>query len=137
MEISDIDIKRNAKVTVGELRLLRESVGWGLEKNKERFRIGMENDYAHYSIKKGGMLIAFARVISDGAVYAFVVDFNIHPDYQRMGIGKKMLQRIAKDMKDDNIRMLQLTFKGNGLEEFYRKCGLEIISAGSLQFYKD
>ena len=39
-------------------------------------------------------LVGFVRCLSDGAFAALVVDACVHPDYQRQGIGRKLLKRL-------------------------------------------
>lgn len=40
-----------------------------------------------------GALVGFARVISDGYLYAALADIGAHPDYQRQGVGRQLTNR--------------------------------------------
>lgn len=42
----------------------------------------------------GKKLVGFARLVSDGQFAALVVDLAVHPDYQRRGIGRKLMNRL-------------------------------------------
>lgn len=40
-----------------------------------------------------GVLIGVARVITDGYLYAALADIAVHPDYQRRGVGRQLMNR--------------------------------------------
>lgn len=44
-------------------------------------------------------LIGFARAISDGIFAALVCDVMIHPEYQRQGLGKKMMGALLRHVR--------------------------------------
>ncbi len=68
-------------------------------------------------------------MVSDGITDAMMVDVVIHRDYQRKGLGKKMLLKALGDLREDGIRGIQLTFPPE-LEGFYRSVGFSIFSGG-------
>jgi len=123
-------IKRNADITPLEIENFRKSVGF--VPNFGRYKKALKRTYAHFSIRKNGELIAFARVVSDGIVYAFIVDVIIHKDFQRQGIGAKLVKHIVAELKKDGIWRTQLIFVRKELEAFYKKCGFNILLAGDL-----
>src|SRR5688572_16601089 len=41
-----------------------------------------------------GMLVGFARAISDGVTNAYVSSVMVHPDHRRQGIGRELLGRL-------------------------------------------
>jgi N-acetylglutamate synthase-like GNAT family acetyltransferase len=132
--MTNLEIKRNANITVEEIEDIRSSVNWIPKSHAKflaRYKRAMKHTYAHFTIRNKGKLIAFARVVSDGSAYAFIVDVNVRPEFQGKGIGRKLLKFIIKELKGDEIRVLQLTFKPE-LESFYKECGFEIMKAGSI-----
>lgn len=126
------DIIKNADISPQDIEQLRISVGW--ESNEGKYDKALENTYAQFSVKKDNKLIAFARIVSDGVLYAFVVDLMVHPDFQDHGLGTNLLQRIVRELKNDGVKYVQVTFDP-GLEQFYRESGFEIIEAGSIKNY--
>lgn len=44
-------------------------------------------------------LVGFVRCLSDGAFAALVVDACVHPDYQRRGIGRKLMKRLLNNAR--------------------------------------
>lgn len=45
-------------------------------------------------------LIGFASAISDRAWIAYISQLAVNPEFQRNGIGKKLIERILKDLGD-------------------------------------
>lgn len=124
------DIKRNDIVTSTEIEDLRIAIGW--DPNKEKYETALKSTYAQFSLKKDGKLIVFARVVSDGILYSFIVDLIVHPDFQKKGIGKIFIKHVVSELTKDGLKFIQLTFDKE-LEPFYRSCGFEIIEAGSIK----
>lgn len=123
------NIKRDAEITPIEIEGLRLAVGW--DTNEGKYEDALKKTYTHFSVKRNNLLISYARIVSDGTIYAFIVDLMVHPDYQRHGIGKVFLQHIISQIEADHIKYIQLTFDPK-LKTFYKDCGFEIIEAGSI-----
>ena len=120
-----IEIKRNETISFAEIEKLTEWSSIRIEK-------ALKGTYAQFSIRKGEELIAFARVISDGSIYSFIVDLTVTPDYRRQGIGKQLIMHIIGELKKDGIKYTELTFEDEKLEPLYRDCGFQIEKAGSI-----
>lgn len=50
----------------------------------------------HLPLKRSKRLIGFARMVSDGVFAALINDVCVHPDYQRQGIGKKLVAQLLR-----------------------------------------
>lgn len=68
-----------------------------------------------------GRLVGCGRVVTDGVFYGSIYDVIVHPEFQGMGIGQKMMTDILTQCSD--IFFLQLTAT-HGREGFYEKLGL-------------
>lgn len=128
-------IEKNNNITIRELLKLREAVGW-TRASIERIETALANSYQTYAIRKDNQLIGFLRVITDKGIHAFIVDLNVHPAFQKHGIGNALVQETVNDLKKEGYYHIQLVFYPE-LEEFYRKCGFEIIQAGMITNYQD
>jgi GNAT superfamily N-acetyltransferase len=120
-------VMRNEPVEAGEIEGLRDAVGWEkLENNYDRI---LANSYTHFTVREDGRLLAFVNVISDGICDAFLVDLIVHPNFQRQGLGKAIVERAVEELTADGIKCIQVTFNPQ-LETFYRDCGFYIFKAG-------
>ena len=74
-------------------------LGWG---DKKQYAVPrMARSLANCDIvvsarNEAGELIGIARALSDFAIDTKILDMVIDPDYQRQGIGKKMMRAIEK-----------------------------------------
>ena len=99
---------------------LRESVGWMLF-SKEQTQMALMNSL--YTV------IAVGRLIGDG-MYYMIVDIVVQPNYQKQGIGTKIVNMIIefvdKETPSGGRSSIQLIAE-KGKETFYEKIGFKII----------
>lgn len=106
---------------------LRELVGW--EGRFEKFKKKLENTYFCVACFAGDTLVGYVDVVSDGIDDAYIRDLVVHPDYQRRGIGSKLLDMVVKHIKSNGIKTVNVLFEQH-LKEFYRKANFKIVSGG-------
>lgn len=82
----------------------------------------VENSWYCYSAYDANQLVGFGRVICDGVVHALIIDLIVHPDYQQLGLGKKILNQLVTKCKEHRVRDIQL-FSAKNKAAFYKKCG--------------
>ena len=125
-------ITRDGPVTPGEIADLREAVGW--DRSDETYERVLATHYTHYTVRDaGGRLVGYMSVLSDGVADAFLLDLAVHPEYQRSGIGTRIVQCAIRDMRQAGIRCVQVTFSDH-LEPFYAQCGFHIFKGGIIDF---
>ena len=124
-------IQRNGVVKPEEIADIRQSVGW--DRSEETYKKTLSALYAYYTVRLEERLIGYLGVVSDGVADAMLVDIVIHRDYQKQGFGRKLVKRAIRDLRDDGIRGIQLTFPPK-LQEFYKKVGFKITYGGLLDF---
>jgi GNAT superfamily N-acetyltransferase len=75
---------------------------WAKDRTEEAIRKSIHNSFSFGLYSREGALIGFARVVSDFAVFAWLMDVFILEDYQGKGLGKKLMQEIIShpDLKD-------------------------------------
>lgn len=79
------------------------------------------------------ILVGCARAISDGYKEAAVYDVAVLPQYQGLGIGKKMIEVLLDLLKGQSV----LLFANIGKEGFYRKLGFSNLKTGMAKFLYD
>jgi ribosomal protein S18 acetylase RimI-like enzyme len=96
-----------------------ELVEWGKRDPQEieqAFRMSTITCFAIYN----GEVVGFGRTVDDGKYYALLVDVVIHPDYQALGIGRSIVDRLRNNLI--GYEFVTLTAAPNK-EGFYEKLG--------------
>ena len=110
---------------------LRESVEWLLF-SKEQAQKALSNSLYTVIAVDDNRTIGMGRLIGDG-MYYLIADIVVQPNYQRQGIGKKIVNMILdyvdKETPIGGRSSIQLIAE-KGKESFYKKMGFEIISNG-------
>jgi ribosomal protein S18 acetylase RimI-like enzyme len=81
-------------------------------------------------VYKAGRMIGFGRAISDGAYQAAVYDVAVVPEFQKMGIGRMIMEKILERLSGCNV----ILYASPGKEDFYRKLGLRKMKTGMALF---
>ena len=77
-----------------------------------------------------GQPVGFGRAISDGAYQAAVYEMAVVPEFQRQGIGAKIMRAILDRLPGCNV----ILYASPGKEDFYRKLGLRRMKTGMARF---
>lgn len=110
---------------------------WSYQCTEKGVRGGVNENSKLFVAKIDGTVVGTARLTTkkpwaidpayfskvDRAIY--LVDMAVHPDHQRKGIGKKILEKIvqfAEDWPAQSIRLDAYNAKA-GAGDFYKKCG--------------
>ena len=96
-------------------------VGLGKERNLVKIKEAFLNSYKVVTAWEGVQIIGSGRLISDGVCYGWIHDIGIHPDYQKKGIGKGLMNEL---MNGNETLLIGLT-SAFGAEEFYYKLGFK------------
>ncbi|WP_297079461.1 GNAT family N-acetyltransferase [uncultured Enterococcus sp.] len=63
----------------------------------------------------------------------FVVDeFNIHPDSQKMGMGKRLMTYVSRELKQEHINRLFLMTGSSEVIPFYQKIGFSFNAESTM-----
>ena len=118
-----MDIKTYENFHLEEIKKLYQSVGW--TNYLERIDI-LEEAYAKSICVLGAYdddrLIGIIRAVGDGKTIVFVQDIIVLPEYQRKGIGTKLLKAVVKKY-NDVYQMELLTDNTEKTKTFYRSVG--------------
>lgn len=107
---------------------LRESVGWLLF-SKEQTQKALINSLYTVIAVKDNQTVGMGRLTGDGMYYA-IVDIVVQPNYQKQGIGNKIINMIIefvdKETPIGGRSSIQLIAE-KGKETFYEKLGFKIL----------
>jgi ribosomal protein S18 acetylase RimI-like enzyme len=125
--------------TAEEYNYIRKQVGWtGYELNE--INIGLKATLYCVCIYKHNQIIAMGRVIGDGILVFYIQDIIVHPDYQRQGIGTKIMDKVMEYIRKNSVNNTIIgLMSAAGKEEFYMKYGFmkrpnEKMGCGMTQF---
>jgi len=97
---------------------------WAKGRSEETIRKSIDNSLC-FGVYKGSQQIGFARVVTDYAVFAWILDVFILKEFRKQALGVKLLESI---MNHSDLQKLQrwglATDDAHGL---YKKFGFELI----------
>lgn len=108
---------------------LLEKVGMSFT-DVSKHRISFENSYATIFVIEDDRIIGFGRMISDGVRQSALYDIAIDPDYQGMGIGRKIVESLMLKTPTCNF----ILYASPGKEDFYRKLNFKKMKTGMALF---
>jgi len=79
-------------------------------------------------------LIGFVNVAWDGGKHAFLLDTTVHRDFQRLGIGVKLVQMAVEAARQRGIEWLHVDYEPH-LRTFYERCGPWHTQAGLINLW--
>jgi len=104
---------------------LYDSVGWvNYTANPEMLRNAYENSLYILGAYDNDELIGIIRVVGDGYSIIYIQDIIVRPDFQRMGIGSKLLKEVLSAYSHVYQRML-LTERDEKTMKFYESVGFK------------
>lgn len=108
---------------------LFEGTGWNerYEASPSELARALRDSWHFVTAVDGDLLIGTGRVLSDGVLYALILDVIVDPDYRSRGIGREIMTRLLAETREACIRDVML-FSTNGTSGFYRKFGFELRS---------
>lgn len=106
------------------------SVNWSLGNKPDKLQQAFSHSDKVITAWDGDKLVGLINSIADGSLTAYIPYLLVHPDYQKQGIGRKLVKMIVSEYESYE-RIALLTEKDT--VDFYRKCGfLEARSIHSM-----
>jgi GNAT superfamily N-acetyltransferase len=113
-------------ISVKDYNSLRKSAGW-MEINEEQAQSGLLGSAFLIAAYDNDKAVGVARLVWDNGSSALIKDVLVLPEYQHMGIGTAMMEKILNflnsKMKPGWMIAIDL-MAAVGKEEFYEKFGL-------------
>ncbi len=123
MEIKCIEIYDEATILA-----LYNSVGWTAYTDAPNaLKSGFEHSLLTLGAFENGKLLGLVRAVGDGHTIVLIQDILVFPEYQRQGIGSKLLQAVLE--RFSHVRQVQLATDNTPKTiAFYRSMGLREYS---------
>ncbi|MCT4642745.1 MAG: GNAT family N-acetyltransferase [Bacteriovoracaceae bacterium] len=116
----------NSHNDLQDIEVIWRSCHWGWDESSPSimetiFNYRWKNIIA-YADKKP---IGYAGLISDQNVYALIVDMMVIPDFQRQGVGNKIMNKIISECKGNDIKIIKLISSTEG-KKLYQSFNFDI-----------
>ena len=113
----------NEKPEIEDFIKLRNSVGWPIPTDAEVEK-GLDNSTYIVIAKEQDETIAMCRIVGDSSFMFLIADMIVLPDYQRKGIGKKLMLDVINHIKTNYTAKSAVSLmSAKGKEGFYEKLG--------------
>jgi ribosomal protein S18 acetylase RimI-like enzyme len=100
----------------------------GLEADRSYARV-LARSLVFVGAFMGARLIGFVNVATDGGLHAFLLDPTVDPEFQRQGIGTRLVQLAAEESRARGCEWLHVDFEPQ-LTPFYSAVGFQTTVAG-------
>lgn len=133
----DIVISEYKEYNHDEIIDLYKSVGWvNYVEHPDKLEEGYKNSLCVLAAYNGEEVVGILRAVGDGATIVFIQDIIVLPEYQRMGIGTKLIKSAIERYKDV-YQIELLTDDTQKTIAFYRSVGLiPAKEIGALSFIR-
>lgn len=105
-----------------EVLELYRSVDWAAAEKPRELMLSLRNSPTLITARVDGRLVGLGNAISDGYLVAYYSHLVVHPEFQRKGIGRALLERMMEPYK--GFHQQSLTADGDATE-FYKKLGFK------------
>ena len=110
-----------------EYNSLYEKVGWG-KRNELSIKEALDNTVYSISAYDYGKIVGFGRIIGDKAIFLYIQDVMVDPEYQGKKIGTEIMYRLLdkiEEYKKDNKGLRVYLGASLDKESFYKKFGFK------------
>lgn len=108
--------------TASEFAVLYAETGWGTWPLTS-FERALEGTWVTCAARdEAGRLVGMGRLISDGALHAFVTEMIVAPAARGAGVGGEIVDRLVAESQRRGVHDVQL-FAARGRAEFYERHG--------------
>lgn len=109
------------EVDIAQLLELYRSADWARNRTAEEAAAVLSNSSLVFTLWEGDRLAAFARVLTDFIFRAAIYDVIVHPDVQRKGVGKALLEKVLTYPSLKKVQVFHLLTRDK--RAFYEKLG--------------
>lgn len=115
-----LEFNERRDIDMEQLIELYESVGWSAADKPNQLRAALRDAHSLLTAWHGERLIGLAYAISDGHLVVYYPHLVVHPNYQRQGIGTRLMTMLMERYRGFHQHML--VADGQQIE-FYRRLG--------------
>lgn len=110
--------------------LFNKSAFWAIDRQIDDLKVALDRSEPVVSAWDEDKLIGFARATSDGIYRATIWDVAIDPDYQRLGLGRKLMETVLSHPCMHRVERIYLSTTHQ--QGFYERMGFERNSSTTM-----
>ena len=115
--------------------LFAKTAFWAQERNINDLQIAIANSNPVVTVWDAQRLIGFARATSDGVYRAGIWDVIVDPDYQGMGLGRKLVETVISHPLVSKVERVYLTTTHQ--QSFYERIGFKQNESTTMVLYNN
>ncbi len=123
-----INFSEERNLTVEQILSLYQANNWSAAQKPQILHQALLNSHCLVSAWDGEKLVGVGNAISDGFIVVYYSHLLVDPDYQRQGIGKRIMAILQQRYKGFHMQILVADSQAI---PFYEKCGFR--KAGKTQ----
>jgi N-acetylglutamate synthase-like GNAT family acetyltransferase len=124
-----------SKVDFEQLQcLFNKTAFWAQSRNRDDLKMAIANSNPVVTVWDGDCVIGFARATSDGVYRAAIWDVIVDPDYQGVGLGRKLVQTVLSHPMMSKVERVYLTTTHQ--QSFYERIGFERNETTTMVLHK-
>jgi ribosomal protein S18 acetylase RimI-like enzyme len=122
---------RKSDINLHQLQaLFNKSAFWAIDRQIDDLQIAIDRSEPVISAWDKDLLVGFARATSDGIYRATIWDVVIDCDYQRLGLGRKLVETVLDYPCMQRVERVYLSTTHQ--QSFYERLGFECNSSTTM-----
>ena len=117
-----MEYKKNIHLEEKDVVDLFSSVRWRSQQYPGDLVAGLKNSDCVFTVWKGSYLIGLINALTDGYMIVYIHFLLVRPEYQRQGIGTRLLDLVLEEYKHIHTKILMAY---NRKVKFYKRAGFE------------
>jgi ribosomal protein S18 acetylase RimI-like enzyme len=112
--------------STADYKRLNTLVGWGMYKNFNVAEVALKNTLFSVMAIDGDSVVGMGRIVGDGAIFFYLQDIVVAPDYQRQGIGTAIMDALVAWLDEHAPAKAYISlFTGCDKAAFYERYGFK------------
>lgn len=117
-----LQIQLGDSISEDEVLGLYEANGWSSARKPAQLMAALRASHALVTARVGARLVGLGNAISDGFLVVYYPHMLVHPEFQGLGVGKAMMQRLQEKYRDFHQQILVADGKA---VDFYKSVGFQ------------
>jgi GNAT superfamily N-acetyltransferase len=108
-------------------RWLSTDAYWAIGRSPERMRAALEGSEP-FGVYRGGEQVAVARVVTDGAIFAYLCDVYVEPGHRGQGLGGWLIESLCDHLAGRGLTRFLLVTRD--AQPLYARHGFGAVEPG-------